>query len=84
MNRNVKIRLKDILGEEGKQAFLETSEGYKKLVQAVENAIAMTKGVTIAHKDIMLLKNLQYSLDDVVALFDESDNTKVRTSSKVK
>lgn len=84
MNRNVTIRLKDILGEEGKQVFLETSEAYKELIQAVERVVAMTKGITITHNDIMLLKNLQYSIDDVVVLFDESDNTKVRIPSKVK
>lgn len=84
MNRNVTIRLKDILGEEATQAFLETSKEYKKLIQAVEYTAAMTKGATIPHKDIMLLKNLQYSLDDVVALFDESDSTKVRIPSKAK
>lgn len=84
MKRNKTIKLNDVIESEAIDVFKDTSETFRELIDTVVESIMNNEDTRFLHKEIMVLKNLQYGLEDVIALFDESDNTKVRNSSNTK
>ena len=84
MKRNKTIKLNDVIESEAIDVFKDTSETFRELIDTMVESIMDNEDTIFLHKEIMVLKNLQYGLDDVIALFDESDDTKVRDSSNTK
>lgn len=84
MKRNKTIKLNDVIESEAIDVFKDTSETFRELIGTMVESIMNNEDTRFLHKEIMVLKNLQYELEDVIALFDESDDTKVRNSSNTK
>ena len=84
MKRNKTIKLNDVIESEAIDVFKDTSETFRELIDTMVESTMNNEDTRFLHKEIMVLKNLQYGLDDVIALFDESDDTKVRDSSNTK
>lgn len=84
MKRNITIKLNDVIDSETVDVFKDASKEFQELIDIMIETNISNEGPIFLHKEMMVLKNLQYSLEDAVALFDESDNTKVRNSSNTK
>lgn len=84
MKRNITIKLNDVIDSEAVDVFKDASKEFQELIDIMIETNISNEGPRFLHKEMMVLKNLQYSLEDAIALFDESDNTKVRNSSNTK